>query len=612
MSIRSGRFVCALALFSLSCWVPSVFAGEPQWVEVHSPNFSVVTDAGEKRGRDVAFHFEQMRAVYGALMVKATVILPVPLQIVAFRNRKDMRQFAPVWKGKQTEVAGLFQAGQDRSFIMLDLSSESPWQVVFHEYAHQLINATVAMHMDPWFEEGFAEYFSSIEVDNKEARVGKIPEMEYRILQQEGMMHTVDLFRVQQYSSTYNENGDHRTVFYAQSGLVVHYLFDNNLVPKLATYFEMVTEKKMSVDDSLQRALGMNCAQFDKVLRNYLSSGRYKYYPVPAPPGIASSGYTSNPMGAGDSAAILADIHLHSRDYLDQSMTEFQEILKTNPNQEASLRGLGYAYLQKHDLPKAKEYFQRAIETDSKDPRVHYYFALLAHQQGFSMQDPQTLNQVKKELDTAIALDPTFADAYSLLAFARSSLGDSNGAVQAAQKAVSLNPRNEPYIFNLAQIYLSASMVDQGIQLLKALEGSRNPEVATMASQSLAQAESFRDQLHAANGQQVFVPVSRVNHLADPHVEQGGNAKPEIVAQVPTPARFLKGKLTTVDCSAMPGAVITVVSGTKSWKMHVRDTNHAILIGADKFSCDWANRNVGINYRDRGDGDGDLISLEMQ
>jgi kynureninase len=42
-------------------------------VEVRSPNFSVVTDAGEKRGREVAMRFEQMRAVFGALMTKANV-----------------------------------------------------------------------------------------------------------------------------------------------------------------------------------------------------------------------------------------------------------------------------------------------------------------------------------------------------------------------------------------------------------------------------------------------------------------------------------------------------------------------------------------------------------
>jgi len=67
-------------------------AGDSSWVQIKSEHFSVVTDAGEKRGREVALHFEQMRGVFGNLMVKAKVNLPVPLQIIAFRNTKELRQ----------------------------------------------------------------------------------------------------------------------------------------------------------------------------------------------------------------------------------------------------------------------------------------------------------------------------------------------------------------------------------------------------------------------------------------------------------------------------------------------------------------------------------------
>lgn len=88
------------------------YADGAPWVEIKSPHFSVVTDAGEKRGREVATRFEQMRAVYAALMVKAKVNIPIPLQIVAFRNTKEFRQFAPLWHGKPTQLAGLFQPGK--------------------------------------------------------------------------------------------------------------------------------------------------------------------------------------------------------------------------------------------------------------------------------------------------------------------------------------------------------------------------------------------------------------------------------------------------------------------------------------------------------------------
>jgi hypothetical protein len=79
-------------LFPLFCLctilnsVQPASAGEPQWVEIQSPHFSVITDAGDKRGREVAMRFEQMRTVFSTLLPKANVNTPIPLQIVAFRN----------------------------------------------------------------------------------------------------------------------------------------------------------------------------------------------------------------------------------------------------------------------------------------------------------------------------------------------------------------------------------------------------------------------------------------------------------------------------------------------------------------------------------------------
>src|SRR6266404_8353224 len=170
--VRPALHLLTIILVVSFYWAPAAFAGEPQWVEVRSPNFSVVTDAGEKRGREVAMRFEQMRAVFGALMTKAKVNLPVPLQIVAFRDTKEMKQHVPLWKGKPAQVSGLFAGNDDRPFIMLDMSVDDPWQVVFHEYAHQLLNGNTSAEFQPWFDEGFAEFYSTIKANGKETDVG--------------------------------------------------------------------------------------------------------------------------------------------------------------------------------------------------------------------------------------------------------------------------------------------------------------------------------------------------------------------------------------------------------------------------------------------------------
>jgi tetratricopeptide (TPR) repeat protein len=614
-----------MRLFRLSLLVSIIlgsmpsFAGDPQWVEIRSPNFSVITDAGDKRGRDVALHFEQMRAVFGSLMTKAHVNLPVPLQIVAFRNSKEMRQMSPLFNGKPTEDAGLFQGGDDRSFIMLDMSVENPWTVVFHEYAHQLMNGNLSAHTDPWFEEGFAEYFASIEVDSKEARVGKIPEQTYRILQQMGMMPVGDLIRVRQNTKTYNESGDHRNVFYAESSLLVHYIYDNQLVVKLADYFDAVVNQKQPAAQAWQIAFGMPPAQFDKVLRNYLTSGRYKYYPIATPPGIVAAQFVETPITSADAHVVLADIDAHSPDYQARALGEFEAVLKNDPNNAAALRGMGFVYLRAHDSEHAGEFFRRAAARDTKDPRVHYYNALMMNQEGGV--SGAKAEEIKKELELAIALDPQLADAYSLLAYAQATSGDPAKGLVTMKKAVELSPRNETYQLNLANIYMANRKMNEAIAVLRNLLGSSNAQVAAGAHATLAQAEDFKErsksfhpQLEVRTGE----AVATMSHSSDmpegktEHAIEVESAPAAIPSSPPAPVRFVKGKLTGVDCSVAPQALLSVVSGGRPLKLHIGDKSHVVLIGADQFSCDWKDKSVSLNYRERGPGEGDVVSLEVQ
>jgi len=567
-----------------------------------------MTDAGEKKGRDVALHFEQMRSVFGTLVARANVNLPIPLQIVAFRNTKEMRQVAPIFNGKPTQLSGLFQGGDDRNFIMLDMSVENPWSVVFHEYAHRLMDGNLTFHTNPWFEEGFAEYFSSIEVDNKEARVGKIPDETYLILQQMGLMKVSDLFRVQHNTKTYNEDGDRRTTFYAESSLVVHYLYDNLLMPKLALYWDTLQLQKQTVEKSIQTAFGMSAEQFDKTLRNYLSTARYHYYPIPTPAGITPSQFTVTSLSLADAHATLADIHAHSSDYRAKALEEFQEVLKVDPDNALALRGVGFAYLQQRDFDHAADYLRRASQRDSKDARVHFYYAMLLSQQG-ALGDARSA-EIKKELEASIALDPKLTDAYSLLGYAQASSGEPEKGMATMKKAVELSPRNETYWFNLANIYLVNHKVEDAIASFRRLAGSTYPEVAMRSTQALSQAVDFKQRTEHFDARL----ENRTGQDAPSH-KPPDREEEQQVAPVHLSAasvHFLKGKLVSVDCSAAPQALLTVAAGAQSVKLHIRDSAHVILLGADGFSCEWKGKSVAVNYRERPDGEGDVVSVEIQ
>jgi hypothetical protein len=76
--------------------------------------------------------------------------------------------------------------------------------------------------------------------------------------------------------------------------------------------------------------------------------------------------------------------------------------------------------------------------------------------------------------------------------------------------------------------------------------------------------------------------------------------------------KFVKGKVENVDCKGSREATVNVSASDKRLKLHVSDTKYLLVMGADSFSCDWSGRKVAVNYRETGDGAGELVSIELQ
>jgi tetratricopeptide (TPR) repeat protein len=395
--------------------------------------------------------------------------------------------------------------------------------------------------------------------------------------------------------------------------MVVHYLYDNNLIPKLAEYFDLRHSKNLPVEEAIQQAFGMSAAKFDKQIVQYVASNEFRYYQMNTPADIETKGYTTLPVGGTDAASLIADIHAHSRDYQDKAVAEFEEILKTDPNNAAACRGMGYVYLQKRDLDQAREYFQRAAKADSKDSRVHYYSGVLMNVKGSGSRSE--LAAATEELKAAIALDPDFADAYMQLAYMQRRTGDISEAMANAKKAVSLSPRNQSYYFNIADLYLQQRKVPEAMSIYRALAKSSDPMIASRASGALAQTEQMEAAMKQAESAQVGASEER-QHLTL-HLAPGTAAGPNSSASPPSPpaaspVKFLKGTIVSVDCTSAPGAVLTVASSGKRWTTQVSDRHHVLVLGADGFSCNWSGQKVALNYRETGESAGSVVSIEIQ
>ncbi len=170
-----SRLFVAL-LLTVAALVSPVSAAEPRWIRVASSHFLVLTDGDEKQGREVA---AALRADAGRL--RPTLGAHSREHVSARRHHRPQGR-RRIWQAPlpRLRASPFFEAafsipGEDREFFVLDLAEADNWRAISHEFGRMLLNYNYPP-TPAWFDEGFAEYFASLHLDNKQMQIGDDPE----------------------------------------------------------------------------------------------------------------------------------------------------------------------------------------------------------------------------------------------------------------------------------------------------------------------------------------------------------------------------------------------------------------------------------------------------
>jgi tetratricopeptide (TPR) repeat protein len=627
-------------------------ASKEGWLEIHSTHFTVYTDAGEKKGREVAVRFEQIRTVFGNLLMRDKLKMPVPLEIVALKNDKDYARVCPVRNGMTISAPAFFVADEDKNLIVLNLFDVEPWRAITHPLAHMLLDGNYPP-TQPWFDEGLAEYFASMRVDNRQVEIGGDPQLGSKyyddllggvsqirnpprsfveLLKGPLWLNMTDLFQMRLNSPEFQE-GTHHSLFYAQSWIVVHYLLKKQLLPQAGTYFDLVQNQKMPVAQAIQQAFGMSSEQFEKTVREYFQSleplfvtqdeadqgstpnlWRQVYeYPVPLLPDDVS--LVEKKVEDDDAHALVAEIMVRQPEHYQQGLLDLQALAQEPIDNAVAHRALAFAYMKKKDFKRSSEQLDAAEGYDARDPWVRYYRALLRFEVSWATGQGMEggLANVQQNLKGVVDWNPEFAEAWNLLGLAELNGGGAHAAADSMRTAIQLSPRNQWYLLNLADIYLSSKKWDDGQAILERLKASGNSSVAASAKKKLADVPFIRK--YGISPEQA--EMQKKQEQARLEVEkktEAEDARPQLKERPPDKRRveYLKGRIVKVDCSRAPAAILTVSSASKTVRLHTDDYKSLVLVGSEAFSCDWQNRPAAVNYKAAGSGEGDLVSVEVQ
>jgi tetratricopeptide (TPR) repeat protein len=667
MRPRNHIFKLALLmpLFLVALAAPSLASGkdEPKWLEVHTAHFSVITDAGDKRGREVAARMEQMRAIFGQLLLKDKLKMPVPITVVAFKSDK---QYALVAPAKQGLAAGFYVPGWDRIYIALNLFEADSWRSIAHPLAHYLLNYNYPPTAG-WFDEGLAEYFGSIQI-GRQVDIGGDPELALewhedifdemrrdpnvpqsltQLVSSPVWLSMVDLFTMKHDGSGTRE-GTHNTLYYAQSWMVVHYLLNKNKLPDAGKYFDLVQNQKMPVEKAMVQAFDMSPSQMEDAVKTYFKSlsglgialdqsKKPTADPVeipqpdrlPVPFGVDDIGMASDSLKDEEVRAVIGDLMDRIPEHRDQALRDLEQLAKDPKGNEAAHRGLAADDIRQKKFDAATDELDQATELNPRDPWIWYYRSALKYQKAqATRQEMQGLANMMQDLRAVTDWYPQLADAYNMLGMARVEGGGINSALEAQRQAVALAPRNLEYQFNLGQIYVAGKKWEQAREIFTRLKTGPDRVAAAAARQQLEDLDTL--QKYGVRPQRAGEREVPAGAASTPAASDGAPAKksvdeqerdedaespPKKPAPLPGttgPVQFLKGKIVSSDCSRSPEATVTVLSGMTTYKMHAADYKSLLVIGEDRFSCDWKNRLVSVNYRAVGKQEGELVSIEVK
>ncbi|HWT65535.1 MAG TPA: tetratricopeptide repeat protein [Terracidiphilus sp.] len=604
--------LCVLIL-----WAPLLHA-DPQALRIVSPHFTLITDAGDRQGRDILDNFEHMRWMFQTLFPTLQIDPTEPMVIVALRNRKEFQTIEPAeYLGKgQLNLAGYFLNASDKHYILLRLDTEGPhpYATVLHEYTH-LQFRFAGSWMPLWLNEGLAEFYQNTEFKQKQVLLGEPSVDDILFLRQNSLIPLATLFRVD-HNSPYYHQEDKGSIFYAESWALTHYLEITDRqkgTQRVHDYSVRMSHHEDPVA-AAQGAFG-DLKALQQQLEAYIRAQQYMQFVMNAAAApIDSSTYRVTPISKAEFDAQRADVLAHVG-RTQEALALLNSLAASNPTPPVVYEGLAYLALSDGSQPDALKYYQRAIELGSTN--FFTWFNAASMLQSTGADD----TAITADLKRATELNPTFAPAFDELAQLYARREDKlDDALAMSQKAAQLEPNNMYFRLHVADIQLRRNQLDAAeatYRLARTLASTSSE--ARMLDSRLEDLARMRTNLRV---------TSSAHDDSQPQSDQPqvltADAKPRHPASPPTgPRHTVEGVMDKAECTYPAVLDLEVMPKASSAVLHlyagdftkIQLTSDSAQTAEALNPCaDFNGRAARIVYAESADksADGQLVSIELR
>lgn len=551
-SVRSGRRSPIVTAFLLCTLVAAMAAAKPttegpslrrDWREMQTPNFVLFGDASERQMREVGDSLESLRSFLSQVSSR-NIEAPVPTYIYVFKDKRSFKPYQALQpNGEPLDSVGFFSRRQHANYITIDGSHrDAMLGITQHEYVHFYLSYRMRP-IPVWLNEGLAELYSTFEVVGNHANLGKIIPRHLQWLQQNELIPLLQLFAVDRDSPTYNES-DRRGVFYAQSWLVVHYLYLNREEgpQQLKKFLDL--QDSLPPDQAFTEAFAESPEEMQRRLRKYIRSSYFSYRRSELAVDDLRQRFTFRDMASSEAMARLGELLAAQANRRSEAEEHLQAALAENDGEIRAHVGLGLLETSPQgDVNAAIEHFATARSLAPQDRRLIFLHAQARARRGDPPKD------LRQDFVKVVNAHPGFADAWQWLAW--SWTGETEHlaeAIKVFEGAHRVAPQNVSYAENLLYYYDRSERAEDAEALMQTFFRPRglSPRRAdgSQATHSASQAAAGQQIIFRTSPEQtdpVDQSLRQANHLlTEEKYEAALAVYEEIVEQRPHNMEYVK------------------------------------------------------------------------
>lgn len=456
-----------LPLLGLSC---ATLPFERDWIRIESAHFELVSSAGEERSLELARDLELLRATL-AVVANATLEPRIPTLVYVFADESEFGRFRP-----RPDLGGFMVQRTHRNLLAVDASEpELARAVVFHEYVHFLLRNGGAVHYPAWYDEGFAEFFSTVAVEEDDVLIGLPPAARAQWLLYGSLL---DLRRIMTENDVGRLGSRARSRFYAQAWALTHFFYLSHRLgyphryEPLTLYLRLLNQGS-DPDEACRRAFGATFAELEGDFLRYVGEGKMPYLRRPLAELEVAEGFAARPLPEPEKALLLGDLAFAlGEEWQGEAELWFRRAVEVAP-QNARAHAALAAALARAGGEKAEPHLERALELAPDDPEVHRLRAEARLDAAVAATDPETaaarVAEAQRHFRRSIELDPSQVAAYAGLGRSHLQLPDDDSpeeGLEALRTAHARLPAERAIGLWLAELEMRTGAVDSAQQRL--------------------------------------------------------------------------------------------------------------------------------------------------